>query len=112
VFHYLDTFPKPAWVPEWPNEIPDPTAEQVRAGREAGASIVGNPEQCAEVLHQWDAIGVDQLILGPSGSTYPHDLMVEAVELFGNRVIPEFDTEPEHSTSRFRAAAAERLAAV
>jgi hypothetical protein len=38
--------------------------------------------------------------------------MVEAVELFGSRVIPEFDTEPEHSTSRFRAAAAERLASV
>jgi alkanesulfonate monooxygenase SsuD/methylene tetrahydromethanopterin reductase-like flavin-dependent oxidoreductase (luciferase family) len=112
VFHYLDTFPKPPWVPEWPNEIPDPTAEQVRAGREAGASIVGNPEQCAEVLHKWEAIGVDQLILGPSGSTYPHDLMVEAVELFGSRVIPEFDDDPEHSTSRFRAAAAERLAAV
>ncbi len=104
VFRYLDTFPKPAWVPEWPELIPDPTREQVIAGREMGASIVGNPEVCAEVLTKWDAIGVDQLILGPSGSVYPHDLLVETVELFGTSVIPGFDTDPEFSTNKYRAA--------
>ena len=105
VFRYLDTFPKPAWVPEWPALIPDPTREQLVAGRENGSAIVGNVEECAEALRKWDAIGVDQLILGPSGSVYPHDLMVEAVELFGNSVIPEFDTDPEFSTNRYRASA-------
>ena len=49
--------------------------------------------------------GVDQLILGPSGSVYPHDLLVETVELFGTAVIPEFDTDPEFSTNRHRAGA-------
>jgi len=87
VFRYLDTFPKPAWVPEWPALIPDPTREQLIAGRENGSAIVGNVEECAEALRKWDTIGVDQLILGPSGSVYPHDLMVETVELFGNSVI-------------------------
>ncbi len=111
VFRYLDTFPKPAWVPEWPELIPDPTREQVLVGRDAGASIVGNPEICAEVLTKWDAIGVDQLILGPSGSVYPHDLLVETVELFGTSVIPDFDTDPEFSTNRYRAAAAAATAA-
>ena len=105
VFKYLDTFPKPAWVPEWPALIPDPTREQLIAGRENGSAIVGNVEECAEALRKWDAIGVDQLILGPSGSVYPHELMVETVELFGNSVIPEFDTDPEFSTNRYRAAA-------
>jgi alkanesulfonate monooxygenase SsuD/methylene tetrahydromethanopterin reductase-like flavin-dependent oxidoreductase (luciferase family) len=108
VFRYLDTFPKPAWVPEWPALIPDPTREQLVAGRENGSAIVGNAEECAEALRKWDAIGVDQLILGPSGSVYPHDLMVEAVELFGNSVIPEFDTDPEFSTNRYRASAMAR----
>lgn len=111
VFRYLDTFPKPAWVPEWPSEIADPTREQVIAGRDAGAAIVGNPEECAAVLERWDAIGVDQLILGPSGSVYPHELLVETVETFGKAVIPQFDTDPEHSTNRYRKAAADRLAA-
>jgi alkanesulfonate monooxygenase SsuD/methylene tetrahydromethanopterin reductase-like flavin-dependent oxidoreductase (luciferase family) len=105
VFKYLDTFPKPAWVPEWPALIPDPTREQLIAGRENGSAIVGNVEECAEALRKWDAIGVDQLILGPSGSVYPHELMVETVELFGNSVIPEFDTDPEFSTNRYRASA-------
>ncbi len=105
VFRYLDTFPKPAWVPEWPTEIPDPTRDQVLAGHASGASIVGNPEECSKVLEQWDAIGVDQLILGPSGSVYPHSLLAETVELFGNRVIPQFDTDPEFSTDKYRAAA-------
>ncbi len=105
MFKYLDTFPKPAWVPEWPELIPDPTREQLIAGRENGSAIVGNVEECAEALRKWEPIGVDQLILGPSGSVYPHELMVETVELFGNEVIPEFDTDPEFSTNRYRASA-------
>ncbi|MBM3675661.1 MAG: LLM class flavin-dependent oxidoreductase [Actinobacteria bacterium] len=112
LFRYLDTFPRPAWVPEWPELIPDPTREQILAGRAAGASIVGNPDTCAGVLERWQAIGVDQLILGPSGSVYPHDLLVETVELFGNAVIPDFDRDPEHSTSRYRTDAAAKLATV
>jgi alkanesulfonate monooxygenase SsuD/methylene tetrahydromethanopterin reductase-like flavin-dependent oxidoreductase (luciferase family) len=105
VFRYLDTFPKPAWVPEWPALIPDPTRDQLLAGRENGSAIVGDVDECAEALRKWDAIGVDQLILGPSGSVYPHEVLVETVELFGTAVIPEFDTDPEFSTNRYRAAA-------
>ena len=35
--------------------------------------------------------------------------MEESVELFGKEVIPHFDTDPEHCTSRYRREAAERL---
>jgi hypothetical protein len=38
--------------------------------------------------------------------------MEHAIELFGTAVIPEFDRDPEHSTSRFRREAAARLALV
>jgi hypothetical protein len=38
--------------------------------------------------------------------------MEHTIELFGNSVIPEFDTDPEHSTSRYRREAAARLALV
>ena len=99
-------------MPDWPTEIPDPTRDQVLAGQESGASIVGNPEDCAEALRRWDAVGVDQLIMGPSGSTYSDALLQETVELFGKQVIPEFDKDPEHSTSRYRAEAAKRLSLV
>jgi alkanesulfonate monooxygenase SsuD/methylene tetrahydromethanopterin reductase-like flavin-dependent oxidoreductase (luciferase family) len=109
VFRYLDTFPKPPWVPEWPQEIPDPTLEQIDAGFESGASVVGTPDDCAAALEKWADIGVDQLIMGPSGSVYPHELLERTIKLFGDEVIPRFDTDPEHSTSKYRREAAERL---
>jgi alkanesulfonate monooxygenase SsuD/methylene tetrahydromethanopterin reductase-like flavin-dependent oxidoreductase (luciferase family) len=109
VFKYLDTFPKPPGVPDWPVEIPDPTLEQLAAGAEKGTSIVGTPDECAEILTKWQDIGVDQLIMGPSGSTYPYEVVEEAVELFGTKVIPRFDTDPEARAVRFRTEAAARL---
>jgi len=109
VFHYLDTFPKPPHIPEWPEEIPDPTPEMIEKGFQTGAAIVGTPDDCAQGIQKWVDIGVDQLIMGPSGSTYPHELLERTVTLFGDEVIPRFDTDPEHSTSRARAAAAAAL---
>jgi alkanesulfonate monooxygenase SsuD/methylene tetrahydromethanopterin reductase-like flavin-dependent oxidoreductase (luciferase family) len=109
VFKYLDTFPKPPGIPEWPIEIPDPTLEQLAIGREKGTSIVGTPDDCAEVLQKWQDIGVDQLIMGPTGSAWPYELVEESVELLGNKVIPQFDTDPEARAARFRREAGERL---
>ena len=109
VFKYLDTFPKPPGIPEWPQEIPDPTLEQLAVGAQKGTSIVGTPDECAEVLEKWDAIGVDQLIMGPTGSTYPYEVVEESVELLGTKVIPRFDADPEARAARFRREAAERL---
>jgi len=109
VFHYLDTFPKPPGIPEWPEEIPDPTLDQIDKGFASGASIVGTPDDCAEALQKWEDVGVDQLIMGPSGSVFPHELLARTVKLFGDEVIPRFDKDPEHSTSRYRREAAERL---
>src|SRR5262249_610563 len=102
VFHYLDTFPKPPLVPEWPTEIPDPSLEAIEKGLQSGAAIVGTPDDCAEGLQKWVDVGVDQVIMGPSGSTYDHALLERTVKLFGDEVIPRFDKDPEHSTSRYR----------
>jgi alkanesulfonate monooxygenase SsuD/methylene tetrahydromethanopterin reductase-like flavin-dependent oxidoreductase (luciferase family) len=110
VFKYLDTFPKPPGVPDWPTEIPDPTLEDLAVGFAKGTSIVGNPDDCAEALQKWQDIAVDQLIMGPTGSTWPYELVEESVELLGNKVIPQFDTSPEEArAARFRREAGERL---
>ncbi len=71
--------------------------------------MIGTPEQCIEALTKFEAVGCDQILMGPSSTTWPHDVMEEAVELFGTKVIPHFDSDPEHSTSRYRREAAERL---
>ena len=72
-------------------------------------SIVGTPDECAETLAKWKAIGVDQLIMGPTGSVYPYEVVEESVELLGNKVIPSFDGETETRAERFRREAAQRL---
>jgi len=109
VFHYLDTFPKPPFVPAWPTEIPDPTLEDIDKGLASGAAMVGTPDECAAGVQKWVDVGVDQLIMGPSGSTFAHELLVETIILFGDEVIPRFDKDAEHSTSRYRREAAIRL---
>jgi hypothetical protein len=40
--------------------------------------------------------------MGPSGTVYPHELVAHTVALFGDEVIPRYDTDREHSTSRYR----------
>src|SRR4029453_511450 len=32
LLRYLDTFPRPAGIPEWPELLPDPTPEQIDEG--------------------------------------------------------------------------------
>ena len=110
VFRYLDTFPKPKGLPDWPALIPDPTREQIEAGIAAGISIVGSPDDCAEVIKGIENIGADTILLGPSSSMYPHDVMERTMKLFGQEVIPRFDLDPSQTkTARLRKEAAVRL---
>jgi hypothetical protein len=37
--------------------------------------------------------------------------VIESMELFGKEVLPKFDKDPVHSTTRYRQGAAETLAA-
>ena len=95
-----------------------PTRRSSRSRRasETGASIVGTPTTAPKALQKWEDVGVDQLIMGPSGSVYPHDLLEQTVKLFGDEVIPRFDKDPEHSTEplppRSRRAPRSRLSRV
>ncbi|MDZ7732248.1 MAG: LLM class flavin-dependent oxidoreductase [Acidimicrobiia bacterium] len=108
LFRYLDTFPKPEGIPDWPQLLPEPTRDEVDQRIDSGVSCVGTPEDCAAAIEQFVDIGCDQILMGPSSSTWPADVVEEAIELFGNQVIPEFDRDDEHRTSRFRREAGER----
>ena len=48
--------------------------------------------------------GADQLTFGMLSTTMSIDVAVEAVETFGKHVIPKFDKDPVHSTTRQREA--------
>jgi alkanesulfonate monooxygenase SsuD/methylene tetrahydromethanopterin reductase-like flavin-dependent oxidoreductase (luciferase family) len=105
VFRYLDTFPKPPQVPDWPKLIPDPTPEQLEERIATGQRIVGTPDECATAVQKYVDIGCDQLVFGVLATTLPQDACLANCKLFGTQVIPRFDEDPVHSTTRYRQAA-------
>lgn len=104
VFRYLDTFPKPPGIPEWPALIPEPTVDALEKAAAKGLSMIGDPEDCSRAVETYQSIGADQLVFGMLSTTMPVEIAVEAVETFGAHVIPRFDRDPIHSTTRQRQA--------
>ncbi len=104
VFHYLDTFPKPPGIPEWPDLIPEPTPEGLDRQIERGLVCVGTPEEVTRSVKGYADIGADQLVFGMLSTTMPIEVCTEALETFGRHVIPEYDKDPTHSTNRQREA--------
>jgi alkanesulfonate monooxygenase SsuD/methylene tetrahydromethanopterin reductase-like flavin-dependent oxidoreductase (luciferase family) len=109
-FHWLDNIPKPDGLPEWPNKIPEPTPEAVEKMAAEGFVVIGDPDDCAKGVQKWIDEGFDQLTFSPTTNTLPTETVVESMALFGSTVIPQFDKDPEHSTTKYRAAAAAKLA--
>jgi alkanesulfonate monooxygenase SsuD/methylene tetrahydromethanopterin reductase-like flavin-dependent oxidoreductase (luciferase family) len=106
VFRYLDTFPKPAGIPEWPNIIPAMDAATLDAAIAAGVTAVGTPDEVGKAIESFAATGADQLAFGMLSTSMEIELCLEAVETFGKHVLPSFDSDPEHLTTKQRLAAA------
>ena len=104
VFRYLDTFPKPPHIPDWPAVLPDPTPEQLDERIAQGLVAIGTPDEVEKAVRGYADIGADQLVFGMLSTTMPVEVAVEAVETFGRHVIPAFDTDPVHRTTRQREA--------
>jgi alkanesulfonate monooxygenase SsuD/methylene tetrahydromethanopterin reductase-like flavin-dependent oxidoreductase (luciferase family) len=76
----------------------------------SGQRIVGDPDECAAAVQKYADVGCDQIIFGVLASTQPQATAVHSVELFGREVVPRFDKDPVHSTTRMREAALRRRA--
>ena len=98
----------PAGVPPWPQLIPEPNAAQLEERIRTGNRIVGDPDECARGVQLYADVGCDQLIFGILASTQPQESALGTVALFGREVIPRFDRDPVHSTTRQREAARRR----
>jgi alkanesulfonate monooxygenase SsuD/methylene tetrahydromethanopterin reductase-like flavin-dependent oxidoreductase (luciferase family) len=70
-----------------------------------GLVAVGTPDECIKNVQRYADIGADQLTFGMLSSTMPIETCVEAIETFGGHVLPQFDTDPVHRTTRHREAA-------
>ena len=104
VFRYLDTFPRPPGIPEWPQTIPDSTPEQIDQQIRDRQIAVGDPEEVAATIQRFADTGADQLSFGMLSSSMPIETCEEAVATFGKHVLPQFDKDPMHSTTRQREA--------
>ena len=102
LFRYLDTFPKPEGTPVWPELCAPYTAEEMDLAVELGEWAIGDPDECRRVVQKFADIGADQLSFGMLSSEVPIDVVIEATELFGREVIPQFDTDPVHRSARLR----------
>jgi alkanesulfonate monooxygenase SsuD/methylene tetrahydromethanopterin reductase-like flavin-dependent oxidoreductase (luciferase family) len=101
VFLYHDTFPKPDGAPRWPEVGPAPTREQIEAAIASGGLICGTPAEVRDQLRGWEGMGFDQLSFGmPFGMT--REQAMQTITLFGDEVIPAFDTDPVHRSTRMR----------
>jgi alkanesulfonate monooxygenase SsuD/methylene tetrahydromethanopterin reductase-like flavin-dependent oxidoreductase (luciferase family) len=69
-----------------------------------GRRSVGTPEDVARSVERWRNAGADQLIFGVLNNTLPLEVAEESIETFGREVIPSFDPDPVHSTTRQREA--------
>jgi alkanesulfonate monooxygenase SsuD/methylene tetrahydromethanopterin reductase-like flavin-dependent oxidoreductase (luciferase family) len=104
VAKYLDSFPQAAGIDKTPKLAPPMPLEQVNAAIKAGAIAVGTPEEAIDTMRKYEAIGADQVSFGSLSDDTPFDTAVESVETFGKFVLPEFDKDPVHSTTRQREA--------
>ena len=111
-FSWLDSIPRP---PQFPKEgpvpaLPAPTPADLKAGLAVGGRQIGAPEEIVPVLKMYEAIGVDQLIYSPLTLTMDQKDVLRSIETFGKHVLPLFDKDPVHSTTRMREAAVKKAA--
>ncbi|UGQ14958.1 LLM class flavin-dependent oxidoreductase [Yinghuangia sp. ASG 101] len=101
---YHDTMPKSADAITWPEppfDLSQGGDEFLDFAIEAGLMLVGTPEEVCEQIEAYREVGTDQLVFGINDGM-SHEENLEMLELFGDQVIPEFDTSPEHSTAVYR----------
>ncbi|NNE74485.1 MAG: LLM class flavin-dependent oxidoreductase [Acidimicrobiales bacterium] len=101
---YHDTMPKSPDAIVWPNAPVDPgwTDEMLDMAIEGGYMLCGNPEEVAQQVEAYQSVGCDQVVFGLPVEGMQHEEIEEMIELFGKHVIPEYDKDPEHSTTKYR----------
>lgn len=104
VVRWLDSIPLPVEVDRANFTVPEPNATDLVADVAAGRRSLGAPEDVARSVERWESAGADQLIFGVLNNTLPLEIAQESLELFGRTVLPDFDRDPMHSTTRQREA--------
>ncbi|MBW2293793.1 MAG: LLM class flavin-dependent oxidoreductase [Deltaproteobacteria bacterium] len=101
IYRYHDTFARPEGWPLWPETAPEPTLEDVLERIDQGFMLCGNPKEVAEQTQAYVDMGCDQVVFGLPFEI-PHEDALNTIRLFGEHVLPKFDTDPVHRSTRCR----------
>jgi len=104
VFRYLDTFPKPPGLPEWPEIVPGLDAKGLELAISTGNIAIGNPDEVSNAIETYTKTGADQLAFGMLSTSMSRASCEEAVATFGKHVLGNFDKDPIHSSTKQRLA--------
>jgi len=58
---------------------------------------IGTPEQIADLVRRYEAVGVDQIVFVSQAGPNRHEDVCESLELFGEKVIPQFAEQAEEA---------------
>jgi alkanesulfonate monooxygenase SsuD/methylene tetrahydromethanopterin reductase-like flavin-dependent oxidoreductase (luciferase family) len=110
---YHDTMPKPDYAPTWPEPPHAPPASDEDLDRliAGGWLLCGTPDEVSEQVAKYQQVGADQVVFGLPSDSLAVEEVHEMLELFGTKVIPEYDRDPAHSTTRYREQAAPKYPA-
>ncbi len=90
-----------------PSGSPSPPRSRWSRWRPAASSWSATRTTAPRACSSWADVGFDQLTFSPTTNTLSTDVVVQSMELFGREVIPQFDKDPVHSTTRYREAASQ-----
>lgn len=103
---YHDTMPHPDYAPTWPEPVHQIDDDALLDDLiDKGWMLCGTPDEVCEQIAKYQTVGCDQVVFGLPSDSMHRDEVYEMLELFGTKVIPEYDRDPVHSTTRYRAEA-------
>ena len=87
----------PGTVSLWEEYLAWKKANPERAERSVQGGLIGSPETIRRKLHRFAQSKIDSIILLNQAGRNRHDHICESLELFAEKVMPEFHAmEPEH----------------
>ena len=101
IFRYHDTFPKPDGWPDWPEVVPEPSLADIEQRIDDGFMLCGNVKEVTEQTEAYVDLGCDQVVFGLPFQI-PHTDALNSIRLYGEHIIPKFDTDPVHRSTRCR----------
>ena len=66
--------------------------------------MIGSPDEIAASIQRYADLGVDQLIYAPLTMVMDQKQVLRSIETIGKHVLPRFDRDPVHRTTRLREA--------